>query len=628
MRRAAILASLLLLCAPAIHAQAESDIDKERGAKLKAIAEHQETVMVPMRDGVRLATDVYRPKGAGGPLPTVFLRTPYNFHHLRGSSLRSALAAVERGYAFVIQNERGKFHSEGEWQILGHPRTDGYDALSWIADQEWSNGKVGTIGCSSSAEWQMALAAMDHPAHAAMVPMASGAGIGRVGEFHEQGNWYRGGTEQMLFLPWLYGVQNTQRPRFAGDTSDEDLVRLSKYFDLAPDMPEVKWPEKIWHLPVADVMKEVEGPKGIFAQLFARKPDDPGWFQGGLYHDDEDFGVPALWLNSWYDVSISPNLALYNHVRENASDPQVRDLQYLVVAPTLHCRFFRPAWDLTVGERKMGNATFDYDGLIYRWFDRLLKGENNGFESTTPRVQYFAMGANEWRSANQWPPAAAETLTLYLDSEKGANSLFGDGRLLREPPEKAGADRYVYDPTVPVTSLGGGVCCSGGTVEGGSFDQRSIEARIDVLVYTSEPLEAPLAVTGPVRVTLHVSSDARDTDFMVKLIDVYPDGRAYNLDETMQRARYREGYDKEVFMEDGEVYELEVSPMSTSNVFLEGHRIRIEVASSNFPRVSRNLNTGGPNYNESQPVTARNAVHLSPDRPSRIVLSVVPSEDQ
>ncbi len=617
---AAILAGLLAFAAAAWCE--ESDLDEERRAKLKAFAEHEETVMVPMRDGVRLATDVYRPKDAEGPLPTVFWRTPYNFHEMGGTRLRLALASVERGYAFVIQNERGKFHSEGEWEILGRPRTDGYDALTWIAAQPWSNGRVGTLGCSSSAEWQLALAATDHPAHAAMVPMASGAGIGRVGEFHEQGNWYRGGTEQMLFLTWLYGVQNTQRPRFAEGTSDEDLVRLSKYYDLAPEMPDVKWKEKLFHLPVADIMRHVDGPRGIAAEFFARKPNDPAWYEGGLYHDHEDFGVPALWLNSWYDVAISPNLALYNHVRENAKDPEVRDNQYVVVAPTLHCRFFKPAWDLEVGERKMGDATFDYEGLIYRWFDKWLKGEADGFAGT-PRVQYYAMGANAWRSADRWPPASAETMTLYLDSDGGANSLFGDGWLLREPPEKAAVDRFVYDPTVPVPSLGGGVCCIGGAVDGGSFDQRGVEARIDVLVYTSEPLDEPLEVTGPVRVVLHVSSDARDTDFMVKLVDVHPDGRAYNLDDTMQRARYREGYDREVFMEAGEVYELELGPMSTSNVFGVGHRIRLEVTSSNSPRVARNLNTGGPNFDESEPVTARNAVHHSRVHPSRIVLSVI-----
>ncbi len=233
------------------------------------------------------------------------------------------------------------------------------------------------------------------------------------------------------------------------------------------------------------------------------------------------------------------------------------------------------------------------------------------------------MGANEWRTAGEWPPKSARPLTLYLTSDGGANSLFGDGRLLRDVPQREGVDRFVYDPTVPVPSLGGGICCIGGTIDGGSFDQRGIEARIDVLVYTSGPLTEPLEVSGTVRVILHVSSDARDTDFTVKLLDVYPDGRAYNLDETVLRARYREGYDKEVFMEPGKVYELEVSPMSTSNVFAAGHRIRIEVTSSNFPRTARNLNTGGPNYDESEPVTARNAVHHSVARPSRIVLSVV-----
>ncbi|MEE8526317.1 MAG: CocE/NonD family hydrolase, partial [Thermoanaerobaculia bacterium] len=514
--------TMLSVWAPAAWPLQDSDVDEERRDKLKAIAEVEETVMVPMRDGVRLAADVYRPKDAEGPLPTIFWRTPYNFHRLRGTRLLFVLGAIEHGYAFVIQNERGKFHSEGEWEILGFPRTDGHDALTWIAEQPWSNGRVGTIGCSSSAEWQMALAATDHPAHAAMVPMAAGAGIGRVGEYYEQGNWYRGGVPQMFYLPWLYGVQNTQRPRFDDGVSDEDLVRLSKYFDLAPEMPEVKWKKKIRHLPVADVMSDVEGPKGMHADFFARKPDDPEWYEGGLYHDDEDFGVPALWLNSWFDVSIAPNLALYNHVRNNASDPAVRDNQYMVVAPTLHCRFFRPSYDLKVGDREMGNANFDYEGLIYRWFDKWLKGEDNGFEKDTPKVRYYAMGANEWRSAEEWPPRAAEPMTLYLDSDGGANSLFGDGRLVREVPTDNHADRFTYDPTVPVPSLGGGICCIGNTIDGGSFDQRPNEARIDVLVYTSEELTEPLDVSGSVEVVLYVSSDAKDTDFTVKLIDVYP----------------------------------------------------------------------------------------------------------
>ena len=218
--RAPILLFLLLVLPVCLAQESDSPDDLEDTATIERKA------WVSMRDGVRLSTDIYRPKDAEGPLPTIFWRTPYNYNELRGSRSRMAEQAIENGYAFVIQNERGKYFSEGEWEILGRPRTDGYDTLDWIAAQEWSNGKVGTIGCSSSAEWQMGLAAMDHPAHAAMVPMAAGAGIGRVGEFYEQGNWYRGGVFQMLFATWLYGVQNTQRPTLPTDLSREDLERL------------------------------------------------------------------------------------------------------------------------------------------------------------------------------------------------------------------------------------------------------------------------------------------------------------------------------------------------------------------------------------------------------------------
>jgi len=600
----------------------DDDVEKLR-KKLEKIAVVEKMMMVPMRDGVRLATDVYRPKQAEGRLPTVFWRTPYNFNKLGESRLKLAIASMQRGYAFIIQNERGKFFSEGEWEILGLPRSDGWDALDWISAQEWSNGKVGTIGCSSSAEWQLALAAMDHPAHAAMVPMASGAGIGRVGPFWEQGNWYRGGVYQMLFGTWLYGVQNTQRPRLPEGLPREDVVRLSRYFDLAPDMPDVEWAEHIEHLPLATMMEAADGPAGIYAEFIQRLPNDPAWHEGGLYHDDEPWGVPALWMNSWYDVSIGPNLALFNHISENAQDPEVRNNQYVVIAPTPHCRFQTDEEETLVGERNMGDVRFDYDGLIARWFDYWLKGEENGVLEDTAKVQYYTMGLNEWQSSAIWPPEGIETVTWYLDSDGAANSLFGDGRLATSPPVTDHPDRFSYDPTVPVPSLGGGVCCTGGAVRPGSFDQRSIEARHDVLVYSSEALQEAVEITGTIGVTLYVGSDARDTDFSVKLIDVHPDGTAYNLDETIQRARFRAGYDQQVFMQPGQVYELVVSPMSTSAVIDAGHRLRIEVSSSNFPRFARNLNTGGDNWGESEGVVAHNLVHHSAEHPSQIRLPVV-----
>jgi len=458
-----------------------------------------------------------------------------------------------------------------------------------------------------------------------MVPMAAGAGIGRVGGFYEQGNWYRGGVFQMLFLTWLYGVQNTQRPQLPADLSNEDLVRLSRYFDLAPKMPEVDWGRAIRHLPLDDIMRSVDGPKGMYAEFIRRTPDDPAWYEGGLYHDDEPWGVPSLWFDSWYDISVGPNLALFNHVTNHAGDSEVSDNQYVVVAPVTHCRFLDANTDLVVGERALGDASFDYKGLIRRWFDFWLKGEDNGFAKATPKVQYYTMGSNQWRSSPSWPPPDAEMVTWYLSGGGNANSLFGDGTLSRAVP---GADErpdsFIYDPTVPVPSVGGGVCCIGDAIHAGSFDQRNLETRNDILVYSSDPLAEGIEVTGTVGITLYVSSDARDTDFTVKLIDVYPDGRAYNLDETIQRARYREGYDRQVFMEKDGVYELEVSPMSTSNYFAEGHRIRIEISSSNFPRFARNLNTGGDNYDEAEGVPAHNTVHHSKRYPSQIRLPIVP----
>src|SRR5581483_3970708 len=241
-----------------------------------------------------------------------------------------------------------------------------------------------------------------------------------------------------------------------------------------------------------------------------------------------------------------------------------------------------------------------------------------------PKVTYYTMGLNKWQSADTWPPAGAQPTTFYLSSERGANSLAGDGALTAAPPDADKADAFTYDPMNPVTSYGGNVCCTGNAVQGGAFDQRKMEARPDILVYSSEPLKQGIEVSGPIEVTLYVSSDAKDTDFTVKVIDVYPDGRAYNLDETIQRLRYRNGYDKPVaWMEPGKVYKVALQPMTTSNYFEAGQRIRLEVSSSNFPRFDRNMNTGGKNYDESKGAVAHNAVHHSRQYPSEIRITVV-----
>jgi hypothetical protein len=333
--------------------------------------------------------------------------------------------------------------------------------------------------------------------------------------------------------------------------------------------------------------------------------------------------MPGLWFMSWYDVSVGPNLAAYNHVRKTAKTEAAKQ-QVAVIAPVLHCSYERASENTIVGERNVGDARFDYDALAWAWFDALLKGEDSQAVDRLPRVRYYTMGANKWQSSDSWPPEGAQPMTFFLSSGGKANTLNGDGVLTADAPETDVPDRFTYDPADPVPSHGGNVCCTGNAVAGGAFDQREIESRRDVLVYSTPPLAEGLEVSGPVEATLYVSSDARDTDITVKLIDVYPDGRAYNLDETIQRLRYREGYDKpKVWMESDRVYKVTLQPMTTSNYFEAGHRMRIEVSSSNFPRFDRNLNTGGNNYDEAEWVVAHNAIHHSTRHPSKLTVTVV-----
>ncbi len=644
-RRSSLIFLLLALAStlnaqPPQNAQAQAQLRARRDSlerELQQIAIVDRKLMIPMRDGVRMQADVYRPKNATGKVPIIFSRTPYNFNWWdvrlgAPADMTSQLEAVKRGYAFVVMNERGHFFSEGNYDILGPPLTDGVDEIQWMSSQPWANGKVGLIGCSSTAEWQMAVAAQGPSGLATIIPQGFGAGVGRVGGFYEQGNWYRGGAVQMLFIAWLYGEQNQNRPLLPANLTQAELIRASKSFDLAQQLPPVDWDKALRKLPEMDIMRAVDGPKGIFADsmpgiptggaMIQRAPNDPAWYKGGLFHDDMVINVPGLWFMTWYDVSVGPNLATYNHVRKTAR-PEIANQQYAVIAPTLHCAMRRATENTVVGERSMGDARLDYDALTYGWFDVFLKGEKTALLDTLPKVRYFTMGLNRWQTSDTWPPKGAESLTYFLSSAGSANSRAGDGVLTTNPPKTDKPDSFSYDPMNPVPSYGGNVCCTGNAVQGGPFDQQKMEDRKDILVYTSEPLKDGVEVSGPVELTLYVSSDVKDTDFTLKLVDVYPDGRAFNLDESIQRVRYREGYDKQVFMESGKTYKVVVGPLTTSNFFDAGHRIRIEVSSSNFPRFDRNMNTGGKNYDEATGVVARNSVHHSAKHPASLKLTVV-----
>ncbi len=605
-------------------------------AELQSVANVYRKVMVPMRDGKRMQADIYRPKDNTKQYPIILSRTPYNFNwwDVRLGAPRdmtTVLDAVKRGYAYVIMNERGRFFSEGNYDILGPPTTDGEDAFKAMTSQPWSNGKVGAIGCSSTAEWQMAVAASGVPGFTTMIAQGFGAGVGRVGPYYEQGNWYRGGAVQMLFIAWLYGQQNQVRPVFSPTTTQEELIRASKSFDLAQQAPSVDWSKALRHLPVKDIFTAVDGPRGIFADEMAvptggamikRTPNDPAWYKGGLWHDNMKVNIPGFYFMSWYDVSTGPNLAMYNHIRKTAS-PEMADKQYAVIAPVLHCSYTRATENTVVGQRSMGDARLDYSKMTYDWFDHFLKGEQNDVLKR-PKVQYFTMGSNKWQSSESWPPAGAEPMKFYLSSGGKANTGAGDGMLTTEPPATDMPDTFTYDPMNPVPSFGGNVCCTGNAVQGGSFDQSKMEERNDILVYSTDVLKEGFELSGPIDVTLYVSSDAKDTDFTVKLIAVDETGKAWNLDETIQRMRYRNGYDKPlVWMHPGKVTRVKFQPMTTSNYFAPGHRLRIEISSSNFPRFDRNMNTGGNNWDEVKGVIAKNSVHHSKQYPAEVVISVV-----
>jgi len=625
-------------------------------SELESIAIIDRKVMVPMRDGKRMAADIYRPKDTSKKYPIIFSRTPYNFNFwdIRLGTYRdmsTELDAVKRGYVLVEMNERGHFFSEGNYDILGAPLSDAQDQFNWMAAQPWSAGKIGLIGCSSTAEWQMAAASLGNKALTTIIPESFGAGVGKVGPYNEQGNWYRGGAVQMLFIDWLNGEQNQVRPQFPANTSQADLIAASRLFDLAPQMPPIDWAKAFEHLPEKDLISAAGGPRGIFADkmpnttggaMIERTPNDPAWRKGGIWQSDTmPINVPGLWVMTWYDVSIGPNLAAYNFVREHAKG-EAANQQYAIIAPTLHCGYKRATEKTVVGERDMGDARLDYDDITYAWFDKFLKGESDTRIEKMPKVQYYTMGLNKWQHSDTWPPEGAKPVTLTLSSSGHANTLHGDGQLVlpaaspllpfassTASSKEDQPDTFTYDPMHPTPSYGGNVCCAANSIpgNGGALDQRKMEERDDILVYTTEPLAADAELSGPITVTLYVSSDVKDTDVTAKLIDVQPDGTAYNLDETIQRLRYRDGDNKQVWLEKGKVYKVTLTPMNTSNLFAAGHKIRLEVAGSNFPRFDRNLNTGGNNYDETTSVIAHTQIHHSPQYPSTITLTVVPKHE-
>lgn len=598
--------------------------------QLEQITGEPEYLMVPMRDGTKLWTVVWKPKDSEARLPTILVRTPYTTVHGINRLIfqRGALAAqlAGNGYAIVVQNERGSFLSEGRFRIMGGAREDGYDTIDWISKQPWSNGRVGTIGCSSGGDNQIPLAAIHHPAHVAMVPEAAGSGIGRMGPFQEQGLVFRGGALQIgPWVPWYRGVSGLNYQLKL--PPDADAETLAYYGRNYPDKPEVQQPTLDYltmmrTLPIQNATRAAGGGPTDYDYLWRMHPNDPRFKAEPLFNEGEDIGVPGLWIAQAYDVGVQPMFAAFEYAHEKSSDPAIRANQFAIVSPLDHCSHGLETENTIIGERNIGDARLPYEKIINDWFDYWVK---EGARPTTagysrPRAEIYLPGRNRWQSYKDWPPPTQQT-SFYFASDGRSNSRMGTGKLVASPADKPAQDFFVYDPKFPVATTGGDSCCS--PTPGGAIDQSALELRHDILVYTSEPLQKALDVVGWVEVEVFLSSDVPDTDLTAKLIDVDPDGHAFNVGESIQRVRWRDGYQSPVFMKGGEVYRVRIGPFFTSNHFLAGHRIRIDVSSSNFPRYDRNLNTGGNNFDESQGRIAHNVVHHSKQFPSRVLLPVV-----
>jgi len=561
--------------------------------------------MVPMRDGVRLATYVWLPVKRDGPVPVVVNRMPYDPRGFginpdgspteespEGNWPAEVRRWVDHGYAFIYQNHRGRYASEGQARDFYRIRIDGYDTFEWIIAQSWSNGRIGTTGCSAGGQSAMYAATLHHPSHKAVI---MGAGANAIGNFYNRFNE----------IDALNAPNSPFRLVFATAAITVGEARLGS---LSPT-------EAIWQLPLSKHFTRGRPPQE------QDRHDQPR----AELHVGDTWSVPVLNVNGWADHDPTGQIAIWRWGRQfGAVTPEAKAHQYLVMFPGTHCSFTGDAdSSVVVGERNIGDARgLDYDRITRAFFDHWLKREGKPPELAP--MTYFVPGRGVWRSADDWPPPRVERREYYLTSQGNAATSMTDGRLIPGVATGHGSDGFVYDPRHPAPTKGGQFCCMGHVgLKPGSFDQREIEARPDVLVYTSAPLTEGIEIAGPIGVTLYVSSSAKDTDFIAKLVNVDPDGRAFDIRRRGLMVRYRNGSTPEP-MRLGEVYKISFQMMDVADYFPPGHRIRLDVSSSDFPLYLRNLNTGDDNWTTSTTVVARNRVHHSPKYPSKIVLPVLP----
>ena len=564
----------------------------------------ERNVEVKMRDGVILRGDIFRPD-ADGKFPVLLERTPYRRSIPWGYDVDFAQRAASRGYVVFLQDVRGRYSSDGDWSPFVHESEDGYDTIEWIAAQPYSNGKVGMFGGSYVGATQM-LAAIAHPPHlAGICPVVTAS------NYHE--NWtYQGGAfEQWFNQSWTSGL--------AIDTVLHQVERMPSKPEAVNVLPLTQYP--VFNTNPATA---VNGAAAVVAPYYldwlAHPSYDDFWKRISIEDHFADIQVPALHTGAWYDIFLGGSLRNYMGIKANGGSEEARKGQRLLVMIGGHAGGGRKIGEVDYGPEAEKN---DENDVTLAWYDYLFKGVQNSFATGKP-VKIFVMGINQWREEEDWPLARAKATKYYLHSDGSANSVKGTGSLSTGAPAKEPADKYTYDPANPVPTIGGPLCCDSDHLAPGPRDQRRAEERPDVLVYSTPVLERDLEVTGPVRLDFFASSSAVDTDFTAKLVDVYPDGTAINLSEGILRARYRDSREKSTPLKPGQAYELTIDLWATSNVFKTGHRIRLEVSSSNFPRFDRNLNTGESAAASDKLATATNTILHDKEHPSALVLPVIP----
>ncbi len=555
-------------------------------------------VPVKMRDGTILRADIFRPNGPG-KFPILLTRTPYDKNH----DLEFSLKGVARGYVVINQDVRGRYTSEGDWYPFLHETDDGYDTIEWAAALPYSDGRVGMYGGSYVGATQM-LAAIAHPPHlAGICPIVTAS------NYHDGWTYQGGAFEQWFNESWTSGL--------AEDTLNRNVGKQVNAQHGIATLPLTDYP--LFPLPQSSSNTELlHTLVPYFLDWLAHPSYDEYWRRWAIEEHYPDIRVPSLTVAAWYDIFLGGSLRNYVGLKEKAGDDSARQSQRLLVTIGGHAGSAQKVGDVDFGPA----APFDEDGVTLRWYDHLFKNAPNEFAGPK-RVRIFVMGTNQWRDEDDWPLARTKETKYYLHSGGKANSATGDGLLSTTAPASEKTDQYTYDPSNPAPTIGGPLCCDSTHLAPGPRDQSSVEARQDVLIYSTPALPDDVEVTGPVRLELFAKSSAVDTDFVAKLVDVGPDGFAQNLTDGIVRARYRNSQQTPELLKPGEICKFNIDLWATSNVFRRGHRLRLEIASSNFPRFDRNTNTGDDTAHARKFAFALNAIVHDAGHPSALILPIV-----